>query len=102
MMNMKLKLLAGCSALLGGALAKITDDSHLWAKPWYSNEFNLGVNSKGEVYSTDDTMERFIKAPLTLEGKVKNHLKQENVKRVQRLFPKEAFEHVFPLRLPLY
>ena len=74
MMNIKLKLLAGCSALLGGALAKITDDSHLWAKPWYSDEFNLGVNSKGEVYSTDDTMERFIKAPLTLEGKVKNHL----------------------------
>ena len=102
MMNMKLKLLAGCSALLGGALAKITDDSHLWAEPWYSDEFNLGVDSNGEVYSRDDTMERFIKAPLTLEGKVKNHLKQENVKRVQRLLPKEEFEYIFPLRLPLY
>ena len=71
MINNKLNILFGCSAILGGAQAKITDDSHLWNNSaWYDEANNLGVNENGEVYSRDEAMNRFIRAPLTLEGKV--------------------------------
>ena len=89
----------GCSQI---ASAKITDTSHLWAEPWYDEASRLGVNVKGEVYSNDDDMNRFIKAGSTREGHHLDYDKFSNVQRVMRVFTEEDFEYLFPLRLPLY
>ena len=64
-MQHKSALLANCLLMLGGIHSKIITDSQLWEEDWYDDR--IGVNN-GVPYSNDETFDRFIKAPLTLEG----------------------------------
>ena len=101
-MKSNISIIGVALACLQATQAKITDTSDLWAKPWYDDEARLGVNVKGEVYSNDDDMNRFIQAGAVREGHHLDYKKFSNVKRVMRVFPEEKFEYLFPLRLPLY
>ena len=56
----------------------------------------------GVPYSNDEAVDRFIKAPLALEGAVSDYLEKENVQRVQRVFSESQFEETFPFRNELY
>ena len=67
--------------LLGGINAKIVSDSPLWAQDWYDANTQIGVQN-GVPYSQDPAVNRFITAPLTLEGDVPDYMTFENVQRV--------------------
>ena len=101
-MKSKISIIGAALACLQATQAKITDTSDLWSTPWYDDEARLGVNVKGEVYSNDEDMTRFIQAGAVREGHHLDYKKFSNVKRVMRVFPEEKFEYLFPLRLPLY
>jgi hypothetical protein len=65
--------------LFGYSKAKIVTNSHLWTgKDWYDPTSKIGV-SNGVPYSGDADVERFIEAPLALEGEVPDYLEYDNV-----------------------
>ena len=100
-MPQKSALLANCLLMLGGIHSKIVTNSPLWEEDWYDENTNIGVNN-GEPYSKDREFERFIKAPLTLEGDDSDFMTQNNVQRVLRVFPGDNFEEMFPFRNQMY
>ena len=93
-MNNKSTLFASALLMLGGIQSKIITDSPLWDLDWYDQTTKIGVK-KGVPYSEDPAVNRFITAPLTLEGDVPNYMTFENVKRAQRVFSEEQFNFLF-------
>ena len=59
--------------------ARIVNDSPLWTgKDWYDEASKIGVEN-GIPYSNDDAVERFIEAPVALEGEVPDYEDFANV-----------------------
>ena len=48
-------------------------DSDLWRDDWYDNTTQIGVRN-GVPYSENEAVDRFIKAPLTLEGEALDYM----------------------------
>ena len=83
------------------ASAAIVDDGLWTGNDWYDEQTKIGVRN-GIPYSNNWYGDRRIKAPLTIDGEVENHLERENVMRVKSLFSAQQFEEGFPHRDPLY
>ena len=71
-------LIASAILLMAGVESRIVTDSPLWATDWYDNQTKIGVRN-GVPYSNDVAVERFIKAPLALEGAIPDYMDKENV-----------------------
>jgi len=97
----KNSLFTGALLMLAATQAKIVTDSPLWEKDWYDTKTKMGVKN-GEPFSKDEAVQRFIKAPRTIEGDVEDYREFENVKRVMRVFSKDDFEYIFPIIRTLY
>jgi hypothetical protein len=81
---------AALAYLFNYASARIADDSDLWTpshKDWYDSTAKVGVEN-GVPYSLDADMQRFIDAPVALEGDVSDYMTKTNVQRVQRVLSK--------------
>jgi len=94
-------LLTSALLMLGSTYSKIIENSPLWDLDWYDETTKIGIKN-GKPYSEDAAVQRFITAPVTLEGDVPEYMTFENVKRVQRVFDEDQFNFLFPKRRDIY
>lgn len=66
--------------------AAIVDDGLWTGSDWYDTVHNIGV-SNGIPYSNSESVDRRIKAPLSIDGSIDDtYMTYNNVQRVQSLF----------------
>ena len=69
MIQNKTTLLSSALLMLGSTYSKIIEESPLWDLDWYDEDTKIGIRD-GKPYSEDYAVNRFITAPVTLEGDV--------------------------------